>query len=406
MCAPNAAPRPAGYRADPSLTLGPTPQAPGTPPPQQTQAKTTSVGGDWQSPTPTPATPTPVNPAASETVNPTIDMPNADGSGGYRLPPQVTTPQSGGAAPPTGTPGAPRAAPQATSKMYMSDWGGQGNVFDPGIMAANGWGFDPKTGAWNGPIPDEYKNTAPEGDGFTGIRDNIFYVNGRSAIGGNYLGGTLDPNNLGAMGGGGTMRDMLGTQGFIGRGSGGGGGLMAQAAPAAGPGFPGNTSPSAAGAFNGSGTGPGIAPPRYANPYTGNQVGAGGTFTRPAANSPLAGGRVDGGGGGGAPVGAGAAAAAGAGAASPSATPTQTPVVPTTPAAPTVVPGEPVTGQQPTTPTVPTLYTTGSSAVPTYAQNPVVPKVYAPSASTAASGSTRNAISSALARRYKPQLWE
>lgn len=171
-------------------------------------------------------------PWANDAYQPTqAPPPQTGGPSPYLTAPGVTPGSGGGTAPgPTTNPANVQQAQQGT--RWMSDWGGSGNVFDPAIMQQNGWGFD-ASGRWNGPVPDEFRNTGSRGDGFTGIRDGGFFVNGRDIVGENYLGGRLDPNNLGAMGGGGTIRDMLGTLGFVGRGGGGGGGLMAPTVPAA-----------------------------------------------------------------------------------------------------------------------------------------------------------------------------
>lgn len=58
--------------------------------------------------------------------------------------------------------------------------------------------FDPATGAWSGPpLPgSSFSGSADvRGDGFTGIRDNVFYRNGNAMIG--MLHGWNDPNSPG-----------------------------------------------------------------------------------------------------------------------------------------------------------------------------------------------------------------
>lgn len=163
---------------------------------------------------------TPVAPSTPTTPSGTGTRPPE--FGGPAAPTPTTTTQASGFGPSATT--SPGGGASGTRRyQWMTDWladlgqrrpdlvGQRVNVFDPQF----GFTFG-DDGSWNGPLPDEYRNTLAGQTGFTGIRDNVFFGLGRDLAGGVGLGGTLDPRNLDSIGRGGTMRDALGTYGFAG----------------------------------------------------------------------------------------------------------------------------------------------------------------------------------------------
>lgn len=120
--------------------------------------------------------------------------------------PQWGPPQMGNPTAPSVLPPQQSQSPQQ-QPLTMSDWAAQMAKQNPSLAGQRISAFDPQynffdknTGAYTGPLPDEWKSQAPRAgqDTFMGIKDGGFMLGGRGAIGGASLGGNLDPRNLSA----------------------------------------------------------------------------------------------------------------------------------------------------------------------------------------------------------------
>lgn len=123
---------------------------------------------------------------------PPQSMSPAIGTGGPNQTPTAPPQQ-----PATPTPQMPDANSDQAYQQWFQQHAGQFNGQSQIDLLSQG-SFNPQTGAWSGPaLPaSSFSGSAGmTGDGFTGIRDNVFYRNGKDLIG--MLHGWNDPNSAG-----------------------------------------------------------------------------------------------------------------------------------------------------------------------------------------------------------------